>query len=53
MHDEVDKVNEHMLSMLDGEERVYYSSDMVSDTDVDFNYDESLYTIELLNSISM
>ena len=40
-HDEVDKVNEHMLSMLDGEERVYYSSDTVSDTDVDFYYDES------------
>jgi ATP-dependent DNA helicase PIF1 len=50
-HDEVYKVNEHMLSMLDGEEHVYYSSDTVSVTDVDFNYDESLYTTKFLNSI--
>ena len=52
-HDEVDKVNKHMMSKIDGEERVYYSSDSVSDTDVDFNFDESLYTTEFLNSIRM
>ena len=52
-HDEVDKVNNHMMYMIDGEEHVYYSSDTVSDTDVDFNFDESLYTTEFLNSIRM
>ncbi|PWA56257.1 pyruvate, phosphate dikinase, chloroplastic [Artemisia annua] len=35
------------------EERIYYSSDSVSITDVDFNVDESLYTSEFLNSIRM
>ncbi|PWA58625.1 hypothetical protein CTI12_AA398040 [Artemisia annua] len=39
-HDEVDKVNKHMMSKIDGEERVYYSYDIVSDTDVNFNFDD-------------
>ncbi|PWA38370.1 ATP-dependent DNA helicase PIF1 [Artemisia annua] len=47
-YEEVDKVNEHMMSKLPGREKVYYSSDIFSDIDVDFNYDESLYYFFLL-----
>ena len=52
-HDKVDKVNQYMMSMLPGEEQIYYSSDTLSDTDVDFNFDKSLYMAEFLNSIRM
>ena len=52
-HDMVDKVNERMMSKLSGREKVCYSSDSVSDIDVDFNYDESMYTTEFLNTIRM
>ncbi|GJU72026.1 ATP-dependent DNA helicase PIF1-like protein [Tanacetum coccineum] len=37
----------------DPTETVYYSSDTVTDIDVDFNYNESLYSTEFLNSIRM
>ena len=50
-HEEVEKINSSMMSKLEGEEKVYYSSDTVSDIDVDFNYNESLYSTEFLNSI--
>ena len=52
-HEEVDKINDRMMSKLEGREKVCYSSDSVSDIDVDFNYDESLYTTEFLNTIRM
>ena len=52
-HDMVDKVNERMMSKLPGREKVCYSSDSVSDIDVDFNYDESMYTTVVLNKIRM
>ena len=50
-HEEVEKINSSMMSKLEGEEKVYYSSDTISDIDVDFNYNESLYSTEFLNSI--
>ncbi|GKE69066.1 ATP-dependent DNA helicase PIF1-like protein, partial [Tanacetum coccineum] len=34
-----------MMSKLPGKKKVCYSSDSVSDVDIDFNYDESMYTI--------
>ena len=52
-HKEVDKINERMMTMLPGREKVCYSSDTVTDVDDDFNYNESLYTTEFLNSIKM
>ncbi|GJU86798.1 ATP-dependent DNA helicase PIF1-like protein [Tanacetum coccineum] len=52
-HEEVDKVNERMMSKLPSREKVFYSSDFVSDVDVDFNYDELMYTAEFLNTIRM
>ncbi|GKC15090.1 ATP-dependent DNA helicase PIF1-like protein [Tanacetum coccineum] len=52
-HEQVDKVNERMLAKLPSRERVFYSSDSVSDVDIDFNFNESLYTTEFLNTIKM
>ncbi|GKC10306.1 ribonuclease H-like domain, reverse transcriptase, RNA-dependent DNA polymerase [Tanacetum coccineum] len=49
----VDKVNERMLAKLPTRERVFCSSDSVSDVDIDFNFNESLYTTEFLNTIKM
>ncbi|GKE53342.1 ATP-dependent DNA helicase PIF1-like protein [Tanacetum coccineum] len=34
-------------------EKVCYSSDSMSDVDIDFNYNESMYTTEFLNTIRM
>ncbi|GJZ73835.1 uncharacterized protein Tco_0637981 [Tanacetum coccineum] len=36
-----------------GTEKVYYSSDSVSDVDIDFNNNESLYSTDFLNEIKM
>ncbi|GJX03012.1 ATP-dependent DNA helicase PIF1-like protein [Tanacetum coccineum] len=52
-HEEVDKVNARMMSKLHGRETIYYRSDTVSDIDVDFNYNKSLYSTEFLNTIRM
>ncbi|GJV82639.1 uncharacterized protein Tco_1522537, partial [Tanacetum coccineum] len=52
-HEQVDKVNERMMSKLPGRENVCYSSDSVSDVEIDFNYVESMYTTEFLNTIRM
>ncbi|GJU99339.1 ATP-dependent DNA helicase PIF1-like protein, partial [Tanacetum coccineum] len=52
-HEQVDKVNNRMMAMLPGREKVCYSSDTVTDVDIDFNYSEALYTTEFLNSIRM
>lgn len=52
-HEYVDKLNDRMMSQLQGREKVCYSSNSMLDIDVDFNYDESLYTTEFLNTIRM
>nr|GFA01494.1 ATP-dependent DNA helicase PIF1-like [Tanacetum cinerariifolium] len=52
-HEQVNKINERMLAKLLGKEKACYSSDSVSDVDIDFNFNESLYTTELLNTIKM
>nr|GEW71752.1 ATP-dependent DNA helicase PIF1-like [Tanacetum cinerariifolium] len=52
-HEQVDKINERMLAKLPGKEKACYSSYSVSDVDIDFNFNESLYTTELLNTIKM
>ncbi|GKD77184.1 ATP-dependent DNA helicase PIF1-like protein, partial [Tanacetum coccineum] len=48
-HEQVDKVNERMMSKLPSREKVCYSSDSMSDVDIDFNYDESMYTTDKHN----
>ncbi|GKD97641.1 ATP-dependent DNA helicase PIF1-like protein, partial [Tanacetum coccineum] len=52
-HEQVDKVNERMLAKLPAREKVCYSSDYVSDVDIGFKFNESLYTTEFLNMIKM
>ncbi|GJY15123.1 ATP-dependent DNA helicase PIF1-like protein, partial [Tanacetum coccineum] len=52
-HEQVEKINERMMSKLPGRERVCYSSYSVSDVDIDFNFNESLYTTKFLNTIKM
>nr|GEZ33902.1 ATP-dependent DNA helicase PIF1-like [Tanacetum cinerariifolium] len=52
-HEHVDKINERMLAKLLSKKKVCYSSDSVSDVDIDFNFNESLYTTEFLNTIKM
>ena len=52
-HDEVDIINERMMSLLDGEEKTYFSSDTVCVTNIDDSFDETLYTTEFLNTIKM
>nr|GEY80997.1 hypothetical protein [Tanacetum cinerariifolium] len=52
-HDEVDKINDHIMSLLPGEERVFYSSDSVFQSDMDDTFDEMLYSEDFLNTIKM
>jgi ATP-dependent DNA helicase PIF1 len=52
-HDEVDIIYERMMSLLDGEQKTYFSSDTVCLTDMDDSFDETLYTTEFLNTIKM
>ncbi|XP_020090993.1 uncharacterized protein LOC109712000 isoform X3 [Ananas comosus] len=47
----VDAVNEYMLSLLHGEEKIYLSSDSVCKTDVGLDGPEDVYTPDFLNSI--
>ncbi|GJS47823.1 ATP-dependent DNA helicase PIF1-like protein [Tanacetum coccineum] len=53
IHKQGVKVNERILAKLPGREKVCYSSDSVSDVDIDFNFNESLYTAKFWNTIKM
>ncbi|GJW27605.1 ATP-dependent DNA helicase PIF1-like protein [Tanacetum coccineum] len=46
IHKQGVKINERILAKLPGREKVCYSSDSVSDINIDFNFSESLYTAE-------
>ncbi|KAL8168158.1 hypothetical protein V2J09_009657 [Rumex salicifolius] len=50
-HEEVDKVNDCILSLLPGDEKVYLSSDSLCNADTRANNDESIYTADYLNTI--
>ncbi|GKF79373.1 ATP-dependent DNA helicase PIF1-like protein [Tanacetum coccineum] len=52
-HDEVDKINDRMISLLPGEERVFYSSDTICQLDMDNTFDERLYSTDFLNTIKI
>ncbi|EOA18485.1 hypothetical protein CARUB_v10007032mg [Capsella rubella] len=49
-NDDVDKVNEHILQLLTGEERIYLSSDSICPSDIN-SRDDSIFSPEFLNSI--
>lgn len=45
-HEMVDVINKNMLDRIEGEEKVYYSSDSVSPADSDSDFIEDAYTPE-------
>ncbi|XP_019086293.1 PREDICTED: uncharacterized protein LOC109126861 [Camelina sativa] len=51
-NDDVDKINQLMLTKLPGEERRYLSSDSIETSDTS-GHDDMIYTQELLNSIQV
>ncbi|RID75775.1 hypothetical protein BRARA_B02803 [Brassica rapa] len=51
-NDEVDKINDYMLSQLPGEEKVYLSFDSIIPSDVDIE-ENVVYPAEFLNSVKV
>ncbi|KAF8056402.1 hypothetical protein N665_1273s0004 [Sinapis alba] len=51
-NDEVDKINDYMLSQLLGEDKVYFSSDSIISSDVDIEKNV-VYHTEFLNSVKV
>jgi PIF1-like helicase/DNA helicase Pif1-like protein len=47
----VDKVNEHVLSLISGEEKMYLSSDSIDKSDGNYGSNDDAFSIEFLNSI--
>ena len=47
----VDKVNEHVLSLFLGEERLYLSSDSITKSDSNYDTNDDAFSIEFLNSM--
>lgn len=52
-NEEVDLINDHMLNKIAEKEKLYYSSDTVCPTEINSNFDESVYAPELLNTIKI
>nr|GEV56533.1 ATP-dependent DNA helicase PIF1-like [Tanacetum cinerariifolium] len=52
-NEEVDLINEHMLSQINEEEKVYLSSDTICKTEINGCYDESIYSPKLLNAFKI
>lgn len=50
-HDDVDIVNEHLLSIIPGEEKVYLSSDSICKSDMIADTQDDIYPPEYLNSV--
>ncbi|XP_023634290.1 uncharacterized protein LOC17874552 [Capsella rubella] len=51
-NEDVDKINQYMLSQLPGEERRYFSSDSIETSDTSV-FDDMVYSQEFLNSINV
>ncbi|KAL6575054.1 hypothetical protein OROMI_012339 [Orobanche minor] len=52
-HKMIDIINDRMISLIPGDEKLYESSDSVCKSDADTNFDESIYTTDFLNGIRM
>ncbi|XP_074278224.1 uncharacterized protein LOC141601817 [Silene latifolia] len=50
-HEEVNMVNDYILSKVSGEEKIYLSSDSICKSQILDAFDESAYSTEFLNSI--
>ena len=49
----VEKVNDFVMSLLPGEEKIYFSSDSISQIDGNGEHDTDIYSTEYLNSIKL
>nr|XP_043630002.1 ATP-dependent DNA helicase PIF1-like [Erigeron canadensis] len=52
-NEEVDSINYHLLSLIDGEEKIYYSPDSICPTDDCDAFEKSLYTSDILNAVKL
>ncbi|XP_071714220.1 uncharacterized protein [Rutidosis leptorrhynchoides] len=52
-NEEVDSINEHILSTIPGEERIYYSSDSLSPDEDNDTFAQQLYSPEILNTLKV
>lgn len=50
---DVDSINDYMLSLMSGEEKVYFSSDSIYQTDATVDSIDNLYTSKVLNSVRL
>lgn len=48
-NDEVDLINEYVMSQMDGDERTYLSSDQPCEIDLDGNFEHAVFAPEILN----
>nr|GEX81184.1 uncharacterized protein [Tanacetum cinerariifolium] len=53
-HDVVEVINDHLLDLIPGKEKVYYSSDSICESEgLDDNFHESLYFSDVLNGLKL
>nr|GEU35617.1 uncharacterized protein [Tanacetum cinerariifolium] len=53
-HDVVEVINDHLLDLIPGKEKVYYSSDSICESEgLDDNFHESLYSPDVLNGLKL
>ncbi|PWA99370.1 hypothetical protein CTI12_AA009110 [Artemisia annua] len=49
-NEEVDMINDNLIKQLNITEKTYLSTDTICETEIDANFDESIYSPELLNA---
>jgi ATP-dependent DNA helicase PIF1 len=52
-HELVDMINDRMLTLLEGDQKTYLSSDSIGIVDEDSTFNQDLYTCDFLNSIKI
>nr|GFD38633.1 hypothetical protein [Tanacetum cinerariifolium] len=50
----VEVINDHLLDLIPGKEKVYYSSDSICKSEgLDDNFNESIYSLDVLNGLKL
>ncbi|GKF17752.1 ATP-dependent DNA helicase PIF1-like protein, partial [Tanacetum coccineum] len=53
-HEVVEVINDHLLDLIPSKEKVYYSSDSICESEgLDDNFNESLYSPDVLNGLKL
>ncbi|XP_071718998.1 uncharacterized protein [Rutidosis leptorrhynchoides] len=52
-NEEVDCINDHMLAIIDSDERVYYKSDSLCPDEVNDNFSQQVYSPKILNGLKV